>query len=61
MTKNRKMRMQHISSPVLKTVLGAIEKAPPAQRRSRLDMVLKAKMISPEHHEKLVKELCHAE
>lgn len=51
--------MKHISNPVLKTVLAAIEKAPLHLRRSRLDMVLQAKMISQDHHTSLVKDLCH--
>lgn len=53
--------MKHISTPVLKTVIDAIRKAPLTARKSRLDIVLQAKMIDASTHEKLVKELCHAE
>lgn len=50
--------MKHISQPATKLVLQAIEKAPVSQRRSRLDIVLQAKMITEEQHQKLVTKLC---
>jgi len=53
--------MKHIKQPVLKTVLNAIRQAPVAQRKSRLDIVLQARMITPEIHEQLVKDLCRAD